>query len=152
MKVQPKCANIPLLLKKLVDNVDNVPLRRKDGYAYTKRSLELMQDGHTGTVIFDKAGNIAGAAAYYEKNGKIWVETLGSIGDFEGTISPGGSILYDVFKEANGKDIRLHSLPGKPAAFYEKFEFKGTNTDALNMTAKSDKYVRFMEWYEDNAI
>jgi len=149
MKVKPKCANIPLLLKKLVDNVDNIPLRRKDGYAYTKRSLELMQDGHTGTVIFDKAGDIAGAAAYYERNGKIIVETLGSIGDFDGKTSPGASLLYDIFKEANGKDIKLRSLPGKTANFYTNFEFKGTATDALNMTAKSDSYIKVMKWYED---
>ena len=145
-----KCANIPLLLKKLVDNVDDVPFRKKDGYAYTKRSMELMQDGHTGSVVFDSAGNIAGAASYYEKGGKLWVETLGSIGPREKRTTPGMSLLYDTFKQADGKDVRLHSLPGRAAEFYQDFEFKPLNVaDELDLTAKSEDYVRFMKWYED---
>jgi len=148
-----KCADVDALLKKLQSQVDEVPLSRKSGYAYTKRSLELMKDGHTGTVVYDKAGKITGAAAYYIKDKELWVETLGSIGDFDGKTTPGMGLLYNIFKEGQNFDsIRLHSLPGKSAAFYDKFEFKSLNPkDALDMTAKQEDYIRFMQWYEDTA-
>lgn len=145
-----KCADIDGLLKKLESQALDVPDRRQSGYAYTKRSLELMKDGHLGTVTFDAQGNITGAASYYLKDKEMWVETLGSIGDWDGKTTPGMGLLYDIFKEAQYMDkVRLHSLPGKPALFYERFEFKGTTTDALDMTAVPSDFTKFMKWYED---
>jgi hypothetical protein len=152
MKVNPKCADVEGMLVKLKSQIDNVPQRKMAGYAYTKRSLELMSEGHTGSVMYNKAGDIVGAASYYIEGESLWVETFGSIGTWDGATTPGMGLMYDVFKEAQHlKNVRLHSLPGHPVDFYKSFFFKGTAKDALDMTADSSIFTKYMKWYEDNA-
>jgi hypothetical protein len=139
--------NAKQLLAKLVKQ--GIRPGKETAYNYVKRSLELMAEGWKGSVIFDENGDIAAAAAYELFKGKVRIETLGSIGKFDGKVTPGMSVLADVMNQAqyigNG-DIILYSTPNA-IDFYFQYEFKQEGPDGRRLKAKKEDYINFLEWF-----
>jgi hypothetical protein len=137
----------PELLEKL--DSQPVPIHKAGNYRYVKRSLELIEEGYKGTVVFGADGAIAGAAAYSDFQGGIFVETLGSIGKFDGKVTPGMSVMYDIFKVASktrtGK-VALYATP-EGIRFYQSIGFVESPDNGRLLYMTKEMYSKWMKWY-----
>ncbi len=127
-----------------------IPEGKKTAYAYVKRSLERAEDGYKTAIIFDTEGKIASAASYISIKGSIFIETLGSIGKFNGKFTPGQAAIYDIMKQAQltaTKSVTAYASADS-IAFYEKCGFVSSPKDGRLLIANEMACKRFIKMFE----